>query len=355
VDTIRVGLIGLGGMAGSHVEKMRLVNGMRVTAICDTDVEKVAAWGTRLGIANHNRFTSFQELAAHSEVDAVVAATPNSAHYSIVEACLRARKPLMAEKPFTRTYEEAKQLKALAQAENVDCFVGFSYRYVPSFRMAREWIREGKLGAVRHVFIQYLQDWGVPLFQTPMNWRWDAAVTGTGVLHDLGSHMIDAARFIVGEPVAVSGMLRNLVSERPGSAGEKVHTDIDDFAAFTALLENDTSAVFQTSRNAFGCGNQFEVSIYGDLGSLHFGWERGDILTWVHLDGETGSKVKVEINVPDIYKLEQLQDFADFVRGGGGEATPTLRDGYRNQLALEAVIRSDQWGRKVSLSEIEQE
>lgn len=355
MEIIRIGLIGLGGMAHSHVDKMSKVPGLVVSAVCDTDAAKVSAWGERLGLPASSGYTDYQELIASTEVDAVLAATPNDAHHAIVAACLRAGKPLMAEKPFTRTFAEAQDLRAIAEEQQADCFVGFSYRYVPSFRMAREWIRQGKLGTVRHVAIQYLQEWGVPLFGTPMNWRWDAPVTGTGVLHDLASHMIDAARFLVGEPVAVQGLLHNIIAERPGPGGEAVPTAIDDFAAFIAMLAPGVPAVCQTSRNAYGCGNQLELSIYGDLGSVHIGCERGERLTWVHPDPETGARSTMEIHVPDAYKLEQLQDFADYVRRGAGEATPTLLDGYRNQLALEAVIRSSETGGgQVKLTDVEQ-
>ena len=353
---IRVGLVGLGGMMNVHYEQLRKVPGMTVTAVCDMDPAKTAMWGERLGLGEERRFSDAEALIADGEVDAIVTATPNDMHYAVAAACLRAGKPVMTEKPFTRTYEEAAALRELAGTTGADCFVGFSYRYVPSFRMAREWIRDGRLGAIRHVFVQYLQDWGVPMQGTPMNWRWDRPVTGTGVLHDLGAHMIDAVRFLVGEPASAGGVLRNLIAERPLADGSGTATvDIDDFAAFTLLLENGVPAVCQTSRNAYGSGNQIELAIYGDLGTLHIGYEFGETLVWMHRDEETGAKSREELRVPERYKLAQMADFADFARGGADEAKPTLIDGYRNQLALEAVVRSSETGRFVALEDVEAE
>jgi predicted dehydrogenase len=115
--------------------------------------------------------------------------------------------------------------------------------------------------------------------------------------------------------------------------------DIDDFAAFMAVLEQGVPAVYQTSRNAFGCGNQLEVSVYGDIGSLHMGCEYGETLTWLHAN-EDLFQVTEKITVPDRYKLKQMQDFVDFVRGTVREETGTLRDGYLNQRALEAIERA---------------
>lgn len=356
MEEIRVGIIGLGGIINMHVGQMQKLGNMRISAVCDLDHSKVVEWGDRYDVGQEKRFTSFQDLIKDSEVDAVISTTPNNAHFAIVKECLLQGKPLMTEKPFTKTYKEACELRDLANEQNRDCFVGFSYRYVPSFRMAREWIKSGKIGKVRHISIQYLQEWGVPLFETPMNWRWDPNVTGTGVLHDLATHMIDACRFIVAEPIAINGMMRNLIAERPAADKDsKVSVDIDDFAAFTALLEGEIPAVFQTLRNAYGSGNQIEVSIYGDLGTLHMGYEYGDTLTWIHQDQDTKSRVKEELSVPNVYNLLQIEDFANYVRGNKSESMPTLMDGYRNQLALEAVIQSNKLGKSIQLSEIEDE
>jgi predicted dehydrogenase len=353
---IRVGLVGLGGMANVHYENICKVSGMEVAAVCDMDLGRVQSWGDRLGLPENKRYLSHEQLISDDELDAIVSATPNNIHYSVVEACLRHGKPLMAEKPFTLSFSEAHALKEQAETYGRDCFVGFSYRYVPSFRMAREWIRDGRIGQVRHLSVQYLQDWGVPLHGTPMNWRWDRSVTGTGVLHDLASHMVDAVRFLVGEPQTVHGVMSNLINERPAANGEgKVSVDIDDFAAFTMLLEGDIPAVCQTSRNAYGSGNQIELSIYGDLGTLHVGYEFGESLVWIHREGMTCGKTREELRVPDQYKLLQMQDFANYVLSGAEETTPVLWDGYRNQLTLEAVIRSSDNGRSITLEEIEAE
>ena len=99
--------------------------------------------------------------------------------------------------------------------------------------------------------------------------------------------------------------LHNIIPERPGAGGEPVHTTIDDFAAFIAMLEPGIPAVCQTSRNAYVCGNQLELSICGDLGSIHIGCERGGTLAWVHPDADTGARATTEIHVPDAYKLER--------------------------------------------------
>ncbi|WP_217596965.1 Gfo/Idh/MocA family protein [Cohnella sp. GbtcB17] len=353
MTTVKLGLIGLGGMAGVHVGQLAGIAGVRLAAVCDQDAAKVEQWAERHGIAAGSRYTDAESLIRDPEVDAVLSITPNDAHYEIIRLCLKHGKPLMTEKPFTRTYEEAASLKRLAAGNPTPCMVGFSYRYVPAFRMAREWIRDGRIGPVRHLFVQYLQQWGGTPFETKMNWRLDRAITGTGTLGDLGSHMVDAARFLVGEPTEVASLMRNLIGQREDPAtGAMVDVDIDDFAAFTALLAPGIPAVFQTSRNAFGSQNQFEIAVYGDVGTLHMNWEEGDYLTWIHRNAE-GSEVRERIAVPARFKLAQMQDFIDLVRDDAREERPTLYDGYMNQKILEAVVRSSRERRSVRIEELD--
>ncbi|RKP53111.1 gfo/Idh/MocA family oxidoreductase [Cohnella endophytica] len=349
---IRLGLIGLGGMANVHAEQLEGIEGASITAICDRDPERVAEWGTKLGIDESARYSEPEELIRNADVDGVLSITPNNAHYEILRLCLLHGMPIMTEKPFTRTFEEAEALLELSNNHDTTCMLGFSYRYTPSFRMAREMIRDGKIGTVRHVFLQYLQQWGGPLFQTKMNWRMDKSITGTGTLGDLGSHMIDAARFLIGEPIEVSALMSSLITEREDPVtGAPVPVDIDDFAAFVAVLEPGVPAVFQTSRNAYGSQNQFEISVYGDTGSLRMGWEYGETLHWTHPDDQ-GAEVREQLQVPDAYKLKQMQDFVDLLRGQSREETATLRDGYRNQRALEAVVQAYESKKAVTVDEV---
>jgi predicted dehydrogenase len=339
-------------MANVHIEQLQKLEGAAFSAICDSDARKLVEWGARLGISAESHYSEPEALIRDPNVDAVLSITPNHVHAEIIQLCLLHGKPLMTEKPFTRTFGEAEDLLEIARIRKVPCMVGFSYRYTPSFRLARELIREGRIGAIRHVFIQYLQQWGSPLFETPMNWRMDPAVTGTGTLGDLGSHMVDAARFLIGEPVRVSSLMSSLIKERKDPvSGDSVPVNIDDFAAFVAELEAGIPAVFQTSRNAYGAQNQFEISVYGDTGSLHMNWEDGDHLVWVH-PNEERCEVREKIAVPERCKLKQMQDFLDLVRGTVREETPGLRDGYLNQRVLEAIVRSASERRSVDIDEV---
>ncbi|MHA6481003.1 Gfo/Idh/MocA family protein [Paenibacillus sp. strain BS8-2] len=347
--TYRIGLIGLGGMAHSHIRWMTEEGRYRIVALSDVNPLALTERGEKLGIASGKRYADFAELIEDPEVDAVVAVTPNNVHAAILRACLATGKPYLVEKPFTRIFEEALELLPQYQRTPVPGMVGFSYRYTPAFRYARELVREGRLGKVRSFSIQYLQGWGSLANDTPYIWRFNKNITGTGTLGDLGSHMIDLARFLFGEFEELSAQMRTFVPERPDPVtGEMVKVEVDDFVSFLARMTGDAVGVFQSSRNAIGSGNQHEVSIYGDLGTLHASTLSPDHVVWIREEAP-GQLAKSEIEVPARCKVSQYGDFLALLDGQAPDGLPDFMDGYRNQEVLDAVIRSSEEKRSVSL------
>ncbi|MDQ0901245.1 Gfo/Idh/MocA family protein [Paenibacillus sp. V4I7] len=146
MNTFRIGLIGLGGMAQAHIRGLTAEGCFEFNAVSDVEAEVLSKVGDQLSIAVEKRYADFMHLIEDPDVDAVVAVTPNHVHADIVRACLQARKPFMAEKPFTRVFEEAVPLLKLYEQQPMPAMIGFSYRYTPAFRYARELAREGKLG-----------------------------------------------------------------------------------------------------------------------------------------------------------------------------------------------------------------
>ncbi len=353
MNEIKVGVVGLGGMFHSHLEHIKKLEGVRIVAVCDIASDVLERMADKLGIVDDKRYQHYADLIADQDVEAVLNVTPNHVHAEIVASCLAHQKPFMTEKPFTRTFEEAYALNELYSKQQVSGMVGYSYRYIASFRYARELLRQGKLGPIRHIFVQYLQSWGVPVYQTPMNWRYSEELSGTGVLADLGTHMVDAARYLVGEFDEVSAVLKNLVSERRDpNSNQMIPVGIDDFSGFMATLEGDVTGMFQTSRNAYGSGNQLEVTLYGELGTISVCCEQPEQLTWIRPNPEDPSCVVRELHrVPHEYVVGQLQDFFDMLRGQGRDGLPVFADGYANQEVLEAIHQAALARRTVELAE----
>lgn len=345
------GFVGLGGMASAHLRNLHRFDDVAIVAGCDTNADMAEKFAEEAGFPANKIYDDFEKLIADPDVDVIVCVTPNNTHAAIIRSCIQAGKPFMAEKPFTRTFEEATELMGLIEKKPVMNMIGFSYRYQPQFRYARELIQSGKLGPIRHVFIQYLQSWGSAAVKMPFLWRFDEPVTGTGTLGDLGSHMIDMARFLIGEFEEVSGRLATFIHERKDPAtGELKPVHVDDFASFHAKLDNDIEAVFQTTRNAIGSGNQHEAYIYGDFGTLHVSSENEQTVTYIRYDAEKEQPIHEKLEVPTDSGVNQWDEFMKVLRGGQSNVITTVVDGYLNQQVMEAIVISGREKRVVEIN-----
>ena len=124
---------------------------------------------------------------------------PNDVHAEPCILAAQAGKHVFCEKPLGRTAEESKRMWDAVKAAGVKHMVAHNYRFVPAVMQMRKLIEEGKLGRIYHFRAIYLQDWIMdPNF--PRVWRLDKNIAGSGALGDLGSHIVDLARFLVGEP-----------------------------------------------------------------------------------------------------------------------------------------------------------
>ncbi len=342
---VNIGVIGLGGMARFHIEQLEKVEGVRIVALCDVSEEALAEVGARLNVSEERRYREAGALIADAGVEGVVAVTPNDSHAAILLGCIAAGKPLFAEKPLTRTLDEAREVLEAYRSSPIPLLINFSYRNGPAFQAARKFVAEGKLGRINHLFVQYLQDWGSTVKNTPFLWRFDEAVTGTGTLGDLGSHMIDVAEYLTGGRMAeLQAMLTTIVPERADlRSGEPVPVRVDDFACFNARFADGAVGVFQTSRNALGSGNQHEVALYGEKGTLRVSTLNDRELVWTYPTEDGRETVTETINVAGNEGLNPWAEFAARIRGDR-PANPLfagLEDGYRNQLLLETVVRAN--------------
>ena len=173
-----------------------------------------------------------------------------------------------------------------ALTRGVFSMCGFSYRRTPALALAKRLIDEGRVGAVRHVRANYLQDW-LADSSAPLTWRMKRADAGSGALGDIGAHSIDTAQWLTGERILrVSATLRTFVSERPiptnlvglsGTVDEHAElgaVDVDDAAAFIADFTGGALGVFEATRMATGRRNANRIEINGERGSIAFDFER---------------------------------------------------------------------------------
>lgn len=150
MEVIRIGIIGVGGMAQSHIKGLQNVGTFKIEAICDSNRVRLKKVGEQLAIKTENQYQDFRELIDSQKIDAVVSVTPNNVHAPILEYCMERKMPILTEKPFTLDYEEAQQLAEKYKKQPIPCMVGFSYRYTPAFRFVKVLLEKGEIGQIRN-------------------------------------------------------------------------------------------------------------------------------------------------------------------------------------------------------------
>jgi predicted dehydrogenase len=380
--TLGVGMVGYAFMGAAHSQGWRTVGRVFdlprspvLAAVCGRDASAVRAMADRHGWAAAE--TDWRALIARDDVDLVDICTPGDSHAEIALAALAAGKHVLCEKPLANTVEEAEAMTEAAEAafaRGQVSMVGFNYRRLPATSLARKMVAEGRLGALRHVRVTYLQDWLVDP-QFPLTWRLRKELAGSGALGDLGAHIVDLAQYLAGEPVVgVSALTETFVRERPLPGGvssglsavsgaspraEGVGTvTVDDAALFTGRFASGALASFEASRFATGRKNSLRIELNGERGSLAFDLERLNELSY-HDHTEPGTHAgfrRILVTEPDHPYLEAwwppghglgyehtfTHQARDLVRAiaVGRRPEPSFADGLRVQRVLAAVEES---------------
>jgi predicted dehydrogenase len=231
--------------------------------------------------------------------------------------------------------------------------VNFTYRYVPAARFAREIIQNGDLGEIRHVITSYNQGRIVDP-DVPHSWRLNKQIAGTGVLGDLGSHLIDLIRFWGTEFSAVNGHLKTFVHERPTLDGGTAPVDVDDAASITAEFAHGGTGVVFTSRFAFGRGNHNRAEIYGSKGALVYDNDHPTELGFCvgefmgrHFQFNRIPVPRSILHAPTSTMQAFVEDLALDRR-----TTATFADGLAAQIVLDAVVESAESRQWVSIEQM---
>ena len=367
---LAVGMVGHAFMGAAHSQAWRtaprffdLPLDPVLSVLCGRDGSRVQEAATRLGWAATE--TSWQRLLERDDVDLVDVCTPGDTHAEIAIAALEAGKHVLCEKPLANSVPEAEAMTAAAEraAEHgVRAMVGFTYRRVPAVALARRLVAQGRIGEIRHVRAQYLQDW-IADPEAPLSWRLEKDRAGSGALGDIGAHVVDLTQFITGDRVReVSGQLETFVKERPveGSATERGPVSVDDAAAFIARFTGGALGVFEATRFATGRKNAIRVEVNGSRGSLAFDFEDMNVLELYDATepAETAGFRRILATEPEHPYLaawwppghglgyehgftHQVVDLVGAI-AAGTDPVPTFADGLQVQRVLEAVETSSE-------------
>ncbi|MGY5117183.1 Gfo/Idh/MocA family protein [Streptomyces sp. 900105755] len=365
--TLRVGMVGYAFMGAAHAHAWRTAPRFfdlplrpELTAVCGRSAAEVRAAAARQGWSDTE--TDWKRLVERDDIDLIDICTPGDSHAEIALAALAAGKHVLCEKPLANTVAEAEAMAAAAQqaraAHGARAAVGFNYRRVPAVSLARQLVAEGRLGRIRHVRAQYLQDWLVDP-EAPVTWRLRAERAGSGSLGDLGAHAVDLAQFLTGEPITgVSAVLETFVPERPDPAGGRRPVTVDDAAAFTARFGGGALGVFEATRFATGRKNALRIEVDGELGALVFDLESLNELGFYDRaeSSRTAGFRRVLATEPEhpyaaawwpaghVLGYEhtfthQVKDLVEAI-AAGADPTPSFAEGLRVQRVLDAVAVS---------------
>ena len=373
---LRVGMVGYAFMGAAHSHAWRRAHRFfelpmtpRLTALGGRDEAKVEAAAAQLGWESTE--TSWRALIARDDIDLVDVCTPGDTHAEIAIAALEAGKHVLCEKPLANTVEEAEAMTRAAEAaaaKGVRSMVGFTYRRVPAIALARQLVQQGRLGEIRHVRAQYLQDWITdPDF--PLVWRLQKEHAGSGALGDIGAHIIDLTQHIIGQQLtSVTALLETFVKERPlsgGSSGlsasggaDKGPVTVDDAALWLGRLSGGAVATYEATRFATGRKNAIRIEVNGSEGSLAFDFEAMNELSFYDAreDTATAGFRRILVTEPDHpyvgawwppghllgYEHGFTHQVVDLITAiaKDEDPRPTFADGLQVQRVLAAVEQS---------------
>ncbi len=303
--TLRVGMVGYAFMGAVHSHAWRTAHRFfdlplipELTAVAGRNADAVASAAGKMGWGSIE--SNWRRLIERDDIDLIDICTPGDTHAEIAIAALEAGKHVLCEKPLANSVAEAEQMTAAAEkaaTRGVFAMCGFTYRRTPAVALFRQMIADGKVGTIRQVRAQYLQDW-LSDENGPLTWRLDREKAGSGALGDIGAHIVDASQFVTGQQITgVSAIMETFVKERPlggdlvglGGRGEvgadvpKGPVTVDDAAIFTARFDGGPVGVFEATRFALGRRNALRLEVNGSLGSIAFDFE--DMNTLQYYDG----------------------------------------------------------------------
>ena len=346
-----------------HLPGLAARDDVELAALCGRDRAQAQSVADKFSIPRI--YADWREMIAQEELDGIVITTPNRLHHPIALAAVDAGLNVICEKPLALNATEAREMLARATARKRKHLVMFDYRAMPAARRAKELIDAGFVGRIFHVIATYQHGSYLDPAQ-PFAWRMSKAESGTGVLGDLGSHIIDLTRWWVGDFARVAGHLTTFTRQRPHPlTAESVIVDADDAASFVAEMRDGAQAVFHASKMAVGRGNSLSIQVFGSEGALAFDADPGSRANWIGslYSARRGEKVFGELEIASrlsagfetsdnarslasAFRVMTDPFFAAIRANADAADVPcNFADGLAAQQVIDAVARSAETGR----------
>jgi len=339
--TVRLAIVGTGGMATRHAEKFSAIKGCRIVAACDIDAARAKAFAENHGIPHS--FGDTAEMLRSVEIDAVTVVTPDASHMAVSLQCLKAGKHVLCEKPLALNAKDAAKMVAAAKKAHVVNMVNFSYRDWPCIQAAAVAVKRGDIGEVRHVEASYLQAWLASKvwgdWRTSPTWLWRLSKGhgSMGVLGDVGVHIVDYVTFPAGPIREVYCRLKTF-PKAPGDRIGEYHLDANDSATLNVEFANGALGVIHTTRWAPGHANRLALKICGTLGTIDLDSERATDTYRVCRGRDLDTGVWQEVQCKPV--ADNYSRFISAIRIGQS-VDPDFARGAEIQRVLDAAAKSD--------------
>ncbi|WP_086998376.1 Gfo/Idh/MocA family protein [Rhizobium sullae] len=347
---MRLLVLGTGVMAKNQLDHFTRISGLEVVGAVDTDATRLAAFADKFAI--EKRFLTLDEAIAWGGFDAATNVTPDRVHHPTTMALIAAGKHVFCEKPLAESYPKALEMTEAAETAGVVNMVNLTYRNVAPLQRAREMVLAGELGTIKHVEASYLQSWLVSRawgdWRTESTWLWRLS-TGhgsTGVLGDVGIHILDFASYGAATDIDhVFARLKTFNKVPGGQIGEYM-LDANDSFTMSVDFANGALGVVHASRWATGHLNELKLRIYGERGSLEVNHRPSGSDLHGCLGGDVESATWREIEVAPV--LTNYQRFAEAVMSGL-QPDPNFRHAANLQKVIDLAMVAERERRELKV------
>lgn len=368
--SINIGILGTGFMGRTHAYAYKNIGFYlespqvmpELVGIYGRNPEKTAKFKNIYGFRKEF-LNNWQKLVEDKEIEVIDNCLPNFMHYEPCLYALEKNKHVICEKPLTVRLEEAKTLYERMLKTGVKTMTVFNYRFLPAVMFMKKFIEAGNVGRIFHFRGLFAHSGHIDV-ERRWGWKEHFDSSGGGASADLGIHVIDLARFLVGNVTKVYALEKTFIPERKDQYGEVRKVTVDD--AFVSLItfENGATGIIEATRVGTGFKNYLRIEIHGSEGALAWNLEDLNYVKVFRAEGpreERGWK-RILIDLPwwpprghiggwQIGHVFALYNFLKAVIED--EAfSPSFYDGYQAQRVLEAIHISSREHQEINLEAI---
>lgn len=344
-NLLRVGVIGTGAFAEQcHLPELQSHPRARVVALSGSRPERLRYLANRFSIPDVH--TDYRELCARSDLDAITIASSNHEHAAQALAALFSGKHVFCEKPLGTSVAQARRMVHGAELSGKLHQVGFTYRYLYGVQELRRRVHRGDIGVPFHVRSHW-NSWEALVPSSLPEHRSRRRLNAAGILHDVGPHLFDLARFLFGPIQTVMGKVSNISHRRIGNPSDEATIQSDDIATAWFSHAQGIQGQWFASRVMPAFGEKSHIEVVGNEGALRASLSRGsvDVLRLARPSKvgweELPLPEEAYDNSPSCLRI-MMHSFVDACLGHSANehVNPSFHDGLAAQLAIEAVEQS---------------